>query len=191
MRYLTSLDAYPYCKTRMKAEVCLPVRMCITLDASLLTKSWHLLSLGHVRPVEPGAGAQVLASVAKLLMPEAWGVATGLLGCSYGGWPLGGGLASSWLLGPGACCSAGLTDGRKPACPAFYRTRSGSGQASHIQTRLHHTKGRDFDIVLQMRGKIFLEPYGDSLEQRSPTGGPRGPKGWRPLELPTELSQVT
>lgn len=174
---MTSLDAYPYSKTRVKGEVCLPVGMCITLDASLLMKSWHLLSLGHVRPVEPGAGAQVPASVARLLMPEAWRVETGLLGCSHGGWPRGGGLASSWLLGPGACCSAGLTDGRKPDC-VLYRTRSGSGQASHIQTRLHHTKGRDFDIILQMREKIFLRPYGDSLEQR--TGGLRGPKGCRP-----------
>lgn len=162
-------------------------------------KNWHLLSLGHVRPVESGAGAQVLASVARLLTPEAWRVETELLDCSYGGWPLGGGLASSWLLGPGVCCSTGLRDGRKPACPAIYRTRSGSGQASHIQTRLHHTKSRDFDFVLWMRGKVFLEPYGDSLEPRSPAGGLRDPwwlvKSERlatpGLELSTELSQVT
>lgn len=70
-------------------------------------------------------------------VPEAWGVETGFLGCSYGRWPPGGGLASSWLLGPGVRGSTGLTGGRQSVNPAHPQNQGGPGRpptSRHVTT---------------------------------------------------------
>lgn len=85
------------------------------------------------------------------------------MGCNYGGWPLEGGLASSWLVGPLMAGSQAVLSSPQPAVA---RARP------HIQTHLHHTKGWGLEILLQVRGKTCREPYGDSPQ------------------LPAELCQV-
>lgn len=107
------------------------------------------LSSGHMKPAEPGDGACPGPAV-----PAAQRADPGLWGSSYESWPLEGGLASSWLQSPGMPLLGAGRGGCSPRAPIIARTRSGSGQASHIQTHLYRTKRGTWTSSCRWKQKI-------------------------------------